>query len=492
MRPTSLNKSGRGLLRRSWYDLPVRWQLMISISVISVGAVLFSIVLAVVDARDRVKVEVTSSMEVTQRFVRDIVRGMAEDSQMERILRDLPAQLRYVRHARILVADAHGELIQVAPSPDGELAGGREQAPGWFTRLVGPSVGTREVRVVLGSKVLGTIVIVGEPADELAEVWEEVSRRAVIWLAITVLMLVLLYLVLGRLLNPLIGLAGGMHELEDGHYGTRIKPPEVRELAVIAERFNTLAEALEKSQAENSRLYQHLLALQEDERRQVANELHDEAGPCLFGITANASSIKRLADKAPEPCQGEIKSRVDEMLSISERLKTINRDLLTRLRPVELGRISLQELIASLITGFERRHPEVSFNFEAAGLGRTYGELVDLTIFRCVQESVTNALRHGGASHITIALADYLDPKAGNGTKSLRVLKLTVHDDGEGMTPGTPIGLGLTAMRERVNAIDGTSDIDSSPTSGTTVGVLVPLRSDTHERVHTPATMQSH
>jgi two-component system sensor histidine kinase UhpB len=470
------NKAEQGLLQRRWYSLPVRWQLMISISVISIGAVLFSIVLAVVDARERVKVEVTSSMELAQRFVRDIVQRMATESKMDDLLEALPVQLRYVRHARILATDANGELVQITPAEAhaNRTLGGRQMAPRWFTELVGPSVSSREVRVVLGSSTLGTIVIVGEPGDELAEVWEEVSRRAVIWIAITMLMLALLYAVLGRLLNPLISLAGGMHELEDGHYGTRLSLPPVRELAVIAERFNTLAEALEKSRAENSRLYRHLIALQEDERRQIASELHDEAGPCLFGITANAASISRLADKTPEPQAGEIKSRVAEMLTMSERLKTMNRDLLRRLRPVELGRISLEELIGSLVAGFQRRHPEADFAFTAGPLERTYGEAVDLTIFRCVQEGLTNAIRHGGARHLDIGIRE--DAHEGtNGSGPSRKLSLVVHDDGEGFAPAAPLGLGLTAMRERVRTVDGASRIESSPAGGTTISVLLPL-----------------
>jgi two-component system sensor histidine kinase UhpB len=465
------------LLRR-WYELPVRWQLMISISVISIGAVLLSIVLAVVDARERVKIEVTSSMELAQQFVRDIVKRMATESKMHDLLEVLPVQLKYVRHSRILATNAEGELVQIAPEDKrrGGAEAARARAPRWFTELVGPSVGTREVRVVLGSGTLGTIVIVGEPGDELAEVWEEVSRRAVIWIAITAVMLALLYVVLGRLLNPLINLAGGMHELEDGHYGTRLSLPPVRELAVIAERFNTLAEALEKARAENSQLYRHLIALQEDERRQVANELHDEAGPCLFGITANASSIRRLAERTPEPQAGEIKSRVAEMLDISERLKTINRDLLRRLRPVELGRISLEELIGSLVAGFERRHPEADFALAAGPLERTYGEAVDLTVFRCVQEALTNAMRHGGASHVEIRLSEESDRAgAANGSGPLQRLSLVVRDDGQGFAPGAPLGLGLTAMRERVRTIDGSCHIESRPSGGTTISVSVPL-----------------
>jgi two-component system sensor histidine kinase UhpB len=466
---------------------------MISISAMSIGAVLLSIVLAVVDSRDRVKVEVTSSMELTQGLVRDIVQSMAKRSKMEDLLEAVPAQLKYVRHARILATNEEGELVQIAPVDmlPGETTGVRERAPQWFTKLVGPEVGTREVRIVMGNSTLGTIVIVGEPGDELAEVWEEVSRRAVIWLIITAVMLVILYVVVGRLLNPLVSLAEGMLELEDGHYGARVSPPRVRELAVIAERFNMLAGALGRAREENRQLYRHLIALQEDERRQVANELHDEAGPCLFGITANASSISRLAEQTPQPQAGEIKSRIGEVLTISERLKTINRDLLRRLRPIELGRISLKEVIESLLSGFGRRHPEAEFSFKTGPLARTYGEAIDLTLFRCVQEALTNAVRHGGASHVGVELAEEKDGSSANGSGQGRSLRLVIHDDGEGFAASTPIGLGLTAMRERVSTIDGTSKIETSPEGGTTISVLVPLPSPAAASVEQSQAIQS-
>jgi len=462
-----------------WHDLPVRWQLMISISIISVGAVLLSIALAVIDARSRVEVEVKASIELAQQLVNDMVKRLAADGRGGELLEVLPEQLKYVRHARILVSNKVGDLVQVAPTTGANADDERplfmhpERAPQWFADLVGPTVGTREVRVLLGANRVGSVVIVGEPRDELGEVWEEVSRRAVIWLGITAMMLALLYVVLGRLLNPLSGLASGMQELEDGHYGTRLAEPRMQELAAIASRFNTLAGALEKARAENTQLYQNVIDLQEDERRQVANELHDEAGPCLFGITANVSSIARIAEQAPAAQGDPIRQRVEEILTVTERLKTINRDLLRRLRPVELGRIPLNELIGSLVAGFGRRHPEVSFSVAIGSLAPGYGEAVDLTLFRCVQEAVTNALRHGGATRMSIDLGEEL--VAPNGSDRSRVLRLTVHDNGAGFDPGASLGIGMTAMRERVGGLGGSANIESAPGAGTTVSVIVPL-----------------
>lgn len=465
-RPPPEGVTRRGGILETWYRLPVRWQLMISISIISIGAVLLSIVLAIVDARGRVEVEVNSSMEVAHQLVNDAVSRAGNNSTAE-LLDLLPAQLKYVRHARILVSDRNGDLVQLAPDERASSAIPHpERAPQWFSSLVGPKVGTRQIRVMLADHRVGAIVIVGEPRDELGEVWEEVTRRAVIWLGITALMLAILYVVLGRLLNPLVELAAGMHELEDGRYSARVAEPRVRELGTIANRFNMLAEGLEKARAENTDLYRNLISVQENERRRIANELHDEAGPCLFGITANAASIARLAGLDENAQSVPIKTRVEEIHTITERLKSINRDLLRTLRPVELGRIPLTELIGSLAAGFERRHRECAFIVKFGRVAHSYGEDADLTIFRCIQEGITNAVKHGNATRVSIDIGEE------SATDNLRIL---IQDNGGGIVEGATLGLGITAMRERVRSIDGSSSIDSSPT-GTTVSVNIPLK----------------
>lgn len=477
-----------------WYALPVRWQILISISALSVCAVLLSIALAATDSRERVQAEVTSSVELAESSIRDMVRRIVPQSGVLNLQQAIPEQLKFIRHARILADNGSGELVQIAPVQKDGKPEKRKRAPDWFTKLVSPTeIEMRQIRLLARPAGIGTIVIVGEPGDELSEVWEEVWRRALIWLAITLVTLPLLYFILGRLLKPLVGLAEGMRELEDGHYETRLNRPAVREIAAIADRFNTMAEALEKAHAENGRLYQHMIGLQEDERRQVANELHDEAGPCLFGITANASSITRLASRMPQPGAGQITARVDEILSITERLKTINRDLLRRLRPVELGRISLNELIGSLVGGFERRHPDVQFSLTAGPLERTYGEPVDLTVFRCVQEALTNAMRHGRPTRVDIELGeqDSSPVPAGDASGNGRKLRLVVHDNGGGFPRSAAPGIGLTAMRERVRTIHGTTFIDTSP-SGTTISLLVPVYAGSDPEAHQPQHSLSH
>jgi two-component system sensor histidine kinase UhpB len=360
----------------------------------------------------------------------------------------------------------------VSPQRDNNV-GGKGYVPSWFAALVRPQLVGRAVRVVALEHV-NPVVIVGEPADEIAEAWHDFSSLAIVWLALNALILAILYVVLGRLLDPLAHLSQGMLRLEDGHYATRLRLPKVKELAIITERFNTLAGALDTARDENSRLYRQLVTVQEEERREIANELHDEAGPCLFGITANASSIQNLADQMPDKRSPEISRRVGEILSITERLKLLNRALLKKLKPAPLGRVKLTELLDELIAGFQRRHPDTHIAVAIGKLADSYGEAIDLTLYRCVQEGITNAIRHGKAETLTIDLAE--TPAIKRSSKKPRAtLALILSDDGRGMAPATPKGFGLTAMSERVRSLGGSCVIESSPAHGTTVHVEIPV-----------------
>jgi two-component system sensor histidine kinase UhpB len=191
--------------------------------------------------------------------------------------------------------------------------------------------------------------------------------------------------------------------------------------------------------------------VQEEERRAIANELHDEAGPCLFGITANASSIQNLADQLPDKRTKEISRRVGEILSIAERLKLLNRALLKKLRPGPLGRVKLAELLDELIVGFQRRHPGTHVTTSFGNLAESHGEATDLTLYRCIQEGITNAIRRGKAEHLTVDLAEEPAPRR-SGKRSSAKLCLCIGDDGKGIAPATPKGFGLSTMTERVRS----------------------------------------
>ena len=196
--------------------------------------------------------------------------------------------------------DTIGQLTVVSPRP-WEDARPQPQARcrNGSPALVRPQLVGRAVRVV-AIECINPVIIIGEPADEIAEAWHDFSSLAIMWLTLNALILAILYVVLGRVLDPLAHLSKGMLNLEDGHYATRLGCQRSRSLPSSPNASTRSAGALDTTRDENSRLYRQLITVQEEERRAIANELHDEAGPCLFGITANASSIQILADQRPD------------------------------------------------------------------------------------------------------------------------------------------------------------------------------------------------
>jgi two-component system, NarL family, sensor histidine kinase UhpB len=377
--------------------------------------------------------------------------------------------------------DTMGQLTVVSPQRDSTTRSAK--APRWFAELVRPQPVGRAVRVVAVDHA-NPVIIIGEPADEIAEAWRDFSSLAIVWLTLNALILLILYVVLGRLLNPLAHLSKGMLSLEEGHYATRLTLPKIKELAVFTERFNTLASALGTARDENSRLYRQLISVQEEERREVANELHDEAGPCLFGITANASSIQTLANQGPDGRTAEITRRVGEILSITERLKVMNRALLKKLRPGPLGRVKLAVLLDELIAGFQRRHPDTHILVNFGKLADSYGEGIDLTLYRCIQERITNAIRHGKAGNLSVDLFEECPTRRNRRTAGK--LSLTLSDDGKGIVPSIPKGFGLTTMTERVRSLGGSCVIESVRSRGTTIHVEIPLPVDKEKNARAP------
>jgi two-component system sensor histidine kinase UhpB len=465
------------VLQKLWYDRPVRTQLLVAVGLINLLAALLAVSISILNTRTATRVEIEASLEVAQRFVSATIKDLAAQGQSDQLEERLPLQLKHLRHVRIHFMDSMGQLTVV--SPQGETA--QPQAPGWFSALVRPRLVGRAVRVVTAAGA-NPVVIVGEPADEIAEAWQDFYSLAIVWLTLDALILVVLYIVLGRVLDPLQSLSRGMASLEDGHYTTRLPTAKVKELAVLTTRFNTLAEALDVAREENSGLYQQLISVQEEERREIANELHDEAGPCLFGITANASSIQTIADQMPNPRTAEIGHRVGEILGIVERLKLMNRALLKKLRPGSHGRIGLAELINELIAGFERRHPGTNILYSAGRLAKSYGEPIDLTLYRCIQEGITNAIRHGWARNLTIDLVEESGHRRDGAKRQQAVLRLTISDDGKGIDSGTPKGFGLTTMTERVKSLRGTFVVDSARDKGTAIRIEIPVQREKTER----------
>ena len=460
-------------LAEFWRGRSVRTHILIVIGAINLLAVLVAGAMLVVNTRVATRLEIESSFEIAQRLVDATVRDLSAEGRLNELDDVLPYALKNLRHVRIMLVDSFGNLMVVSRAPD--LVNGKpvkQWVPKWFKDLVGPKLVRRTVLMSSANRTI-PVIIAGDPTDELSEAWREFSTFILAWVGLNALILMMLSAALGRVLNPLVTFSRGLLDLEAGDYATRLERPKQKEIALLTDRFNMLAGALGTARDENGRLYQQLMQVQERERREIAAELHDEAGPCLFGISANAASIKALAE--PLPNHAIIEQRVDHIQSIAGRLKLMNRALLKKLMPGSLGRLGLAASVNELIAGFDGLHPETRLIGRVGPLAQSYGEAIDLALYRCIQEGITNALRHSRGGKIIVELSEKRVVVGRRGKRSRQSLCLTLRDDGAGFDASMPKGFGLTSMTERVRSLGGTCTIETSPGQGTTISVAIPV-----------------
>jgi two-component system sensor histidine kinase UhpB len=451
------------VLHGLWYGRSIRLQLLVVFVCVDLLAALLFGTVAIWRARTQTNVEIAASVHLAELLVGDAAKYVGQQLSAEEFLRALPTQLRSMRHVRIAVKNAEG--MPVAPAL---TFGAKEHAPAptWFAALVAPTVEPHDIPVIAAGRRVGDIEIVGEPADEIAEVWESMLAIGSLAVVLNLTMIGLLYVLFGRVLDPLTALGAGLADLQRQSYGVRLPQPSPRELAVIVARFNALARALETARAENLALNRRLISAQDDERRRTALELHDEVGPCLFGLKVCAASIAAATAELPEKAAQKMSERTRDIIATVEHLQAINRTMLERLRPMALGHVPLKDIIEQLVDERARQTPQTSFGLRAQGLAPSYGDSIDLTIYRCIQESLTNVIRHAHAKHVAIDIQD-------DGAAAL--LKLTVHDDGRGMAVGAPAGLGIRGMQERVEGLGGHCSLDSETGGGTCVSISIPV-----------------
>jgi two-component system sensor histidine kinase UhpB len=466
--------SPSGLSNAVWYTRSVRTQLLLTVLLIQAIAALVAGGVTILKARTSTRIEIGASMNLAEVLVRETIDLVPQDTPADRVLETLPLRQRFARHVRITVRDAAGRVVETRPMTGGLEGDGhaRAPAPAWFASLISPPLERRELPVVVKNRQIGSVIIAGEPGDEIAEVWENLTALAGAATLVNLAMIAILYVLFGHVLDPLTGLGTGLLELERRSYGVRLRRPKARELAAITDRFNALAGALEAARAENAELYQRLITTQDDERRNTARELHDEVGPSLFGLKANAASITTAAATLPTDAGRAVQERADDILAIVEHLQVINRSLLTRLRPMALGHVPLADVLADMIRDRARQNPQVAFPYAPGKLQRSYGDSIDLTIYRCVQESLTNAIRHAKAEHIRVDLGEAASPER---PATAMALRLVVEDDGCGIDPQAPAGFGLRGMRERVQALGGECSVGGAAGGGTRVRVVVPV-----------------
>ncbi|MEW8029223.1 MAG: ATP-binding protein [Candidatus Thiodiazotropha sp.] len=407
--------------------------------------------------RDNISDEIKSSARLTmQLLTAALISGSADNQpQEQQILISHLQRLDDIRHLNIAVVRGDGTIIY----PFSERRQERQlSVPSWFIDLVKPP--PAEYRKRIASPLIGTseIVILADPTDEIQDAWREARSIVLLIVSFTILCIILMAIIIRRSLQPVNEISTGLGVIQSGDYAARLPHFNLPELNRLSQQFNHMAQVLDEQQRENRQLNKRLLSVQESERRHLSRELHDELGQSISAIKAMAVTLKLQSDGKPEGANA--------IIGVCNKMYGVVRDMMNRLRPVVLEELGMVTAIERLVDGWNDSQEECFCALSFSGKFDEIDEDTAITLYRIVQEALTNVAKHAAAEKVEIRLE-----RQGNG-----LIALYIRDDGHGFDHrNRQKGMGLLGMRERVEALNGKISLASEPGQGVSIDIYLPF-----------------
>jgi len=271
--------------------------------------------------------------------------------------------------------------------------------------------------------------------------------------------------------RPIERLVQAAHRIGEGDFEARAEAICDDEIGHLAEAFNRMAERLaeyrrqvEQHERVRGRLIERIVDSQEEERKRISRELHDEVGQSLMALLLWVQG----------ECRSEASADFCPMLETRIRglAEEIHR-LARGMRPSILDDYGLDSALGSYLDEVSRKSGlEIDYQSHFPEKAERLADRLELTLYRIVQEAMTNVLRHARASRVSVVIL-----------RQHEDVTLLVEDDGCGFDPVTvqpsaECRLGLTGIRERAALFGGDCTVESEPGRGTTVRVKIPLREE--------------
>jgi signal transduction histidine kinase len=363
-----------------------------------------------------------------------------------------------------LIGKDFSEREAVQQLKQGELAGA-------VTSRVNGQPDTVEGYAVV--EVTGWGLVIGEPWAQVVEPAQNALRPVAIVL-VAGLIAVAAFVSLGvqAVTDPIQNLVVQTRQVAAGDYDAKVSLSKIKEIRELGTAFNEMVEQIGKYRAGLRQYVADITQTQEDERKRIARELHDDTVQSLIAISQRIELIKGMLD---EP--GEARSRLTELRTMVtgaiDSVRQFSRDL----RPLALEDLGLVAAMQYLVNQLVQREGiEVHFEYEGTPEGLPTD--MEVAIYRILQEALNNIKKHAEATEVEV-LAQFND----------RQIILMVQDNGHGFDMPELItdfasrgSFGVMGLQERAQLFGGKVELDSKPNEGTTIRLIMPRESDLASR----------
>lgn len=424
-------------------------------------------------ARLSVHEEVEAATRVSEQWLKVVLGEM----------RDVPAAVRNDRlletvrslgriRANVLEIDVAESGQRLYQSPPTAYKAGRS-APGWFAAVLTPDFLARTLEAD-GLQ----LTLRPDPSRAVLDAWDDLVAYAGWALLLLTVLFLGSRLALSRALRPLDQVMAALDRTGRGRFDTRLPAFATPELGRLSRAFNGMADRLADAVDDNVRLdteREVALRLQgrlEEERRDIARELHDELAQGITAVRALAGAIVQRSDEVPG-----IGMPARCIVTTTGEMQEGVRNILLRLRPPAVHGVPLATLLDSLCARWREQHPDIALVGQFEQVTGHLGEALQQGVLRIVQEGLTNVVRHAQASRVDLIL-----------TQDELALHLSLSDNGRGRQVGglpslnAGCGIGLSGVAERVAGLGGELIIDTPAAGGFGLRVRLPLAKSLEEK----------
>lgn len=424
---------------------------VVMLLIVAIGAVL-----SFWQAVQRVEVETGAAMAHAKKSIQATLseaNGPADQGALARLLHSFDES----RHLRAYLL-SRGGVVEASRS---NTAG--QSLPNWFVSALAPPAQTQLIELPVRFAPGIALRLVTEPTGEIGEIWEELVLDLTLFAGLAALGLVVARWTVSRALAPLSDVVQSIEAIGGGDYSPRVSLQGVAELQRIGHACNVMAGKLADMDRDNRRLSEEVGTVQEEERAELARDLHDGIGPLIFGIDVDAMSIE---ERAGEVGDADVARRARSIRASAGEMKAHVGALLGKLRPEVSMDLGLGHAVEQLVSACRVRHDAIHFETDVPAIGWSKG--IDSAIYYVVRESLNNALRHARAGRIEVFVR-----QGGDGYIQVRVT-----DDGRGppQQPAAAGGYGIVGMSERVAALGGTFRLAAGEAGrGTVAEAVIPV-----------------
>jgi two-component system, NarL family, sensor histidine kinase UhpB len=444
----------------------LRTRLLLGIAVVTLVALAISIVVPLASVRADVSRETESSTQLA-RLLHDIYRDIFDAADLQAARAAAAGTIRGsqpLRHVKIELVDSAEHVL--AMSPTDALQGGE------LARMLLPSESSVTLTYELRYRgaPLGELRVLSNPLSEIAEIEQRVFRDLALLALTIVAMAMSIYYIVRRGLMPVDQIQSALTRLEAGELDTRLPRFRLKDMDDISQRFNHCAAAMQDAARERRELTRRLIDVEEDERKRLARELHDELGQSLTAIKVDAAYIAREA----AGISPKIEACARGVEKIAADIMEIIRGMLARLRPHGLETVGLRDTVQELVDGWRTRVADrFRCTLKFTGPVDALPPDLNITVYRLIQECLTNAVRYSRARAIDIHLA------VGTGVAADVPQRVELSVKESELTGDSPLtgtrGRGLLGMRERVQSHGGELRVDIGRSGGLSLQAWMPV-----------------